>query len=128
MVASSLKAPSSRSPISTTLSDGEPPIVSTLPVQLTFFLSNRPKVDSQLCCMPLRVPEVHPTKEKAMQPATKPRNANPTNFGRILFLPTCAIVHDPYSPEHALIHPEAWKVPSRRASQKFTSPAGIVAR
>jgi hypothetical protein len=56
--------------------------------------SNIPKVDSQLCWALLRVPEVHPTRGRAMQPATKPRNANPTNLGRVLFLSTRAISHD----------------------------------
>jgi hypothetical protein len=95
MVISSLKAPLRLSPISMTLRDGEPLIVSTLPVQLIFFASNIPKVDSQLWRVPLRVPEVHPTSQRITQPATKARNADPAHLGRVTFrTPMFAIIHD----------------------------------
>jgi hypothetical protein len=94
MVVSSEKAPLRLSPISMTLNEGEPLTVSTLPVQLTFFDSKSPKVDLQLCWVPLRVPDVHPTSERAAQPARKYRNADPPILGRVNFRPMFAIIHD----------------------------------
>ena len=92
MVVSSKKAPSRSSPISMTLSGGEPLTVSTLPVHLTFFGSVRPKVDSQLCWAPVMVP--HPASEIIAQPAMTRRNADLTYLGLGIFRPMLAIIHD----------------------------------
>src|SRR5215218_10461460 len=93
MVVSSRKAPSMSSPISITLSGGEPLTVSTLPVQLTFFGSVRPKVDSQLCWAPLMVP--HPASEMTAQPATTRHNADLAYPGTLgIFRPMLDIIHD----------------------------------
>ena len=92
MVVSSEKAPSRSSPISMTLNGGEPLTVSTLPVQLTFFGSVRPKVDSQLCWAPVMVP--HPASEITAQPATTRRNADLAYLGLGIFRPMSAIIHD----------------------------------
>jgi len=86
-----------------TLSDGDPLTVSTLPVQPTFFESNSPKVDSQLCWVPLSVPEVHPASESAAQPATKHRSADPASLGHLAFRPMFAIIHDMPRTGHRLV-------------------------
>src|SRR3712207_4679047 len=91
MVVSSSKAPSSCSPISMTLSDGEPRTVRTLPVQLTFFASNSPKLELQPCWLPIKVPPVHPTRASAAQPTTNPHNANWANVGCVVILPTAPL-------------------------------------
>src|SRR5918994_267382 len=93
IVVSSEKAPFRFSPISMTLSDGEPLTVSTLPSQLTFFDSRSPKDDSQPCWIPLRVPDVHPASKRAPQPSRKYRNTDPANSGRVTSRPTFAIIH-----------------------------------
>jgi len=87
-----------------TLSDGEPLTVSTLPVQLTFFDSRSPKVESQLCWVPLRVPDVHPTSESAAQPMTKHRSADPASLGHLAFRLMFAIIHDARRIGHPLDH------------------------
>src|SRR3712207_2142621 len=91
MVVSSSKAPSSCSPISMTPSDGEPRTVCTLPVQLTFLASNSPKLELQLCWLPIKVPPVHPTRASAAQPTTNPHNANWASFGCAVILPTAPL-------------------------------------
>jgi len=74
------------------LSDGEPRNVSTLPVQLTFLGSVSPKVDSQLCWAPIKIPQL--VSERAAQPATKHRSTDPARLGLIPFLAMFAIIHD----------------------------------
>ena len=73
-------------------SEGEPRTVSTLPVQATFFGSVSPKVDSQLCWAPIRVP--HPASERAAQPAASHRNAGTANLSLVNHVPMFAIIHD----------------------------------
>jgi hypothetical protein len=92
------------SPISMMLSDGDPLTVSTLPVQLTFFDSNSPKVDSQLCWVPLRVPDVHPASRMAAQQMTKHRNADPASLGHLAFRSMFAIIHDMPRTGHHPVH------------------------